>query len=79
MAVATVMVAKKGYKIFPVKSNGKEPVHSGWQDEAKPDATPWTNGADYNIGIAMGGGIATIDIDMKEKDGVLVDGEANWK
>ena len=68
-------LAKKGFKIFRIKPNKKTPVATGWQKEAASDATPWSNGQDYNIGIACEDSFGIIDIDMKND----VDGEANWK
>ena len=47
-------LAKQGFNIFRVKSNDKVPLSTGWQKEAKPDATPWSNGSDFNIGVYCG-------------------------
>jgi hypothetical protein len=66
---------KKGLDIFPVESNGKKPAVDGWQGIAKRgDDKPWANGVDHNIGVACGGRLVIIDIDMKNG----VDGEATW-
>jgi hypothetical protein len=68
-------LAKKGFAIFRVNFNEKTPFSSGWQKEAKPDATPWINeNANYNIGILCGGWLLVVDIDMKDQDG-----EKAWK
>jgi len=67
-------LAKKGFKIFRLKSGKKTPVATGWQDEAGPDGAPWANGRDYNIGVMCGGRLLVVDIDMKGG----IDGEANW-
>jgi hypothetical protein len=73
-------LAKKGFRIFPLKVNSKEPLRKGWQEEAAPDASPWANGEDYNIGVATGQGVTVADIDMKKtEEGDLIDGETNWK
>ncbi|MBT4702794.1 MAG: bifunctional DNA primase/polymerase, partial [Rhodospirillaceae bacterium] len=68
-------LAKKGFHIFRIKLNEKVPVAKGWQKEAKPDATHWVSGLNFNIGLATGMGVIVIDIDMKRG----VDGEANWR
>jgi hypothetical protein len=68
-------LAKRGFKIFRLRPNEKVPFSSGWQEEAKADATPWADGADFNIGVLCGEGMLAIDIDMKSG----VDGEAGWK
>jgi hypothetical protein len=73
-AVAKAL-AKKGLNLFRIRTNDKKPFADGWQSEAKPDAKAWTNGRDYNIGVATGAGVVVIDIDMKKG----VDGEANWE
>jgi hypothetical protein len=68
-------LAGKGFNIFRLRANDKKPVGKGWQKEAAQDATAWANGKDFNVGVATGGGLLVVDIDMK--DGV--DGETNWK
>ena len=68
-------LAKQGFNIFRVKSNDKVPLSTGWQKEAKPDATPWSNGSDFNIGVYCGDKLIIVDIDVKNK----IDGEKAWK
>jgi len=65
----------KGLRAFPLKSNSKMPARKGWQEQAAArDPAPWANGRDRNIGVATGGRLMVVDIDMKND----VDGEANW-
>ena len=68
-------LAKQGFDIFRVKSGKKTPFSTGWQKEAKPDATPWGNGVDFNIGVYCGVMLIIVDIDIKNS----IDGEAAWK
>tara|TARA_R110000824_G_scaffold192006_3_gene373958 strand:- start:310 stop:2472 length:2163 start_codon:yes stop_codon:yes gene_type:complete len=67
-------LAKKGFSIFRLTLGKKTPSGKGWQKEAAADAKGWSNGQDYNIGVACGGGLLVVDIDMKKG----VDGEAAW-
>jgi hypothetical protein len=65
----------KGLSIFRIKHNNKEPVATGWQDEALiADVKQWENGQSFNIGVATGGTLLVIDIDMKKGK----DGETAW-
>ena len=68
-------LAKQGFDIFRVKSNDKVPLSTGWQKEAKADATPWSNGSDFNIGVYCGDKLIIVDIDIKNG----IDGEKAWK
>tara|TARA_R110000824_G_scaffold178870_3_gene358830 strand:- start:418 stop:2622 length:2205 start_codon:yes stop_codon:yes gene_type:complete len=63
-----------GYDIFPLRVGSKLPLNAGWQEEAAPDAGPWANGEDYNIGIATGRQFVAIDIDVKDGK----PGEKTW-
>ena len=68
-------IIARGMSAFPLKSNSKDPARRGWQAQAKErDPAPWANGRDRNIGVATGGKLVVVDIDMKGG----VDGEANW-
>ena len=65
-----------GMNVFRIRANDKRPVAEGWQDEALiADVKQWSNGRDYNVGVATGKGLLVIDPDMKHG----IDGEANWK
>lgn len=61
--------ASKGWRVFPVEERSKKPLLTGWPDKAtidKDQIKRWfSNGHNYNIGIATGekSGIFALDID----------------
>lgn len=69
MVERALWCARKGFRVFPIKPGDRTPAHKGWQEEATTDEAQirrtW-NGTDYNIGVATGGGLAVIDIDIKD-------------
>lgn len=63
--------ADLGYRVLPIRPRGKHPPMASWQhaattDHAKIDA--WWKGLyrGHGIGMAMGGGVVAIDIDVAD-------------
>lgn len=59
--------AKKGLRVFPCRPNGKAPATPHGCKEATEDpcqiAAWWAN-VPYNVGIATGGGLVVLDVDI---------------
>ncbi len=73
---AALAAAARGFRVFPLVPGTKKPAIEEWQNRATTDAAvireAWAL-APYNIGIATGGGLVGIDLDVKEnKDGRAV-------
>lgn len=67
-------LAVSGFRVFPLTEGAKTPAIDGWQTKATRDPTRiarwWRDPItgwhqDYNIGIATGGGVAVLDVDVK--------------
>lgn len=65
-------LADRGFRIFPVVPNGKKPAIKDWPNRATKDSAqiqawfdPSRSTQDFNIGIATGGGILALDVDVK--------------
>lgn len=74
LKTAALRLAAMGLRVFPLKPGSKEPAIKDWPKLATSDPAAigrvWDKGA-WNIGVAMGGGWAGLDIDMKHgKDGL---------
>lgn len=72
--VAATWLAKRGFRVFPLKPGAKTPARKGWQSEAACDAATvkalFADKPDSNIGIKMGDGFFAFDCDRKDgKDG----------
>lgn len=69
-------LARQGYRVFPLVTNGKTPVHDGnWRKIASSDPTRiaemWTCPVmeaelDYNIGIAVPANTLIVDVDTRD-------------
>jgi hypothetical protein len=67
-------LAARGYHVFPLRSNGKLPVHTGWQEEATrdPETIRRTWGKrNFNVGISTSKfnghqALVAVDIDVKK-------------
>jgi RecA-family ATPase len=72
---AAVALAKMGFLVFPVESNGKKPVIDNWTERAISDPQRvydwWTEATgeerDYNIGVCCNN-LLVVDIDTKGED-----------
>jgi len=65
------MLARAGFKIFPVTVRGKKPVFKGWQAAATSDLATvekwwWGKFAGCNIGIITDG-LIVVDVDPRNK------------
>ncbi len=73
---AAEIYARNGWRIFPISPNSKQPPLCAWADEATSDLARvrawWTQWPDANIGWALGGGWAALDLDRKHE------GEDGW-
>lgn len=75
---AALSWARRGFPVFPLRENEKEPIHDAWQDIATTDEATiralWTDPVlgterNYNIG-SLCTNMVVVDIDVKEgKDG----------
>ena len=68
-----LLYGKRGYRVFPLRPNSKEPAMMGWPAKASSDAAAigamsWAGG----IGIATGGDecLLVLDIDSDKREGV---------
>lgn len=66
--------ARKGLKVIPVASGGKNPIIKDWANNASDDPQvidEWFDNQDINIGIVTGrtSDIVVIDVDTKNGDG----------
>jgi hypothetical protein len=73
-----IVLARQGFRVFPLRPNDKRPAVSGWQDIATNDVATvqkmWSNGhADCNIGVRTGGGLVVLDFDTKDGRSGLAD------
>jgi hypothetical protein len=65
--------AAKGFRVFPVRQNGKVPLVEDWPNRATTDPDVirkwWTDAlgepANHNVGIAVGNGTGVLDFDIK--------------
>lgn len=68
LLTSALSLAKRGFRVFPLKVKGWTPAHKGWQQEATTDLLSimetWSD-ADYNIGVATGNGLLVVDVDDK--------------
>jgi len=59
----------RGFRVFPLRPNSKVPAVSDWQSLATVDADAiqawWQSNPDYNVGVATGGGLLVVDVDVK--------------
>lgn len=65
-----LMLAKRGFRVFPLIRGGKTPAFAGWKDAATFDpkiVEAWFSGDyfDCNVGVATGRGILAVDADVK--------------
>ena len=69
-----LFIARQGLKVFPLKIQRKEPLFSGWQENATSDENviqAWGETyADNNYGILTGYGFFVIDFDLNESDDI---------
>lgn len=63
-------LAARGFRVFPLRANSKLPAIKGWPEKAttNPDTIKrwWAENPEYNIGIATGGGLLVLDVDVKD-------------
>lgn len=67
-------LARRGFRVFPLKVNDWRPAVEGWQNLATTDEDQitkvWTK-APFNIGVCGGNGLLIVDVDMKRgKNGI---------
>lgn len=72
-------LAVDGFRVIPLKPNGKVPLtkHGCNDASADPDVIAgwWLRWPDANVGVATGDGAFVVDLDVKNG----VDGEATWR
>ncbi|CAN7549358.1 bifunctional DNA primase/polymerase [Rhizobium sp. LjRoot30] len=64
-------LAEQGFRIFPLSPRSKKPPRDfAWKEEATTDPDRirewWKADANYNVGVATGGGTIVVDADTKE-------------
>ena len=61
--------ARRGFNVFPCIPLAKEPAIDDYPNQATTDEAVirqwWSDGRDYNVGIATGKGVHAFDIDTK--------------
>jgi hypothetical protein len=66
---AALNAAARGFRVFPVCRDSKIPWAKGWQQAATTDPeqikTWWVENPAWNIGVATGGGLVVVDVDVK--------------
>ena len=74
---AAVLLSSQGFRIFPLRRNGRLPIRPNWPNTAAANALPWQQHPYANIGVATGYNplenayLVVVDLDMKEgKNGV---------
>ena len=71
MAEAAAELAKEALAVFPLRPEGKKPLHTGWQDQAtrnpKRALRMFRGEPAANIGVATGlpSQVIVIDVDVK--------------
>lgn len=64
-------LAGQGFRVFPLAPGTKVPPKGfAWKDEATTDAERirewWQHDPDFNVGVATGGGVVVVDVDVKD-------------
>lgn len=68
-------LAAHDFRVFPLAPGSKKPPRGfHWKEEATTDAARikewWSSEPEFNIGVATGGGLVVLDVDVKDgKDG----------
>ncbi|RWD79736.1 bifunctional DNA primase/polymerase [Mesorhizobium sp.] len=66
---AALDAASRGFRVFPVWRDSKIPWKKGWQAAATTDRAQisewWGENPNWNIGVATGGGLVVVDVDVK--------------
>lgn len=63
IATAALALAAQGWRLVPLRPNGKVPIWQGWPERAAPDASHWVTDPEANIGICTGRGFIVLDVD----------------
>lgn len=71
---AALSLAASGFRVFPLRENGKLPAIEGWQSAATTDPDKvralWRDRKglvrEYNVGIRTGDGLLVLDVDCKD-------------
>ncbi|OJT99163.1 MAG: hypothetical protein BGN83_18285 [Rhizobium sp. 63-7] len=68
---SALALAEQGFRIFPLSPRSKKPPRDfAWKEEATTDPDRirewWKADANYNVGVATGGGTIVVDADTKE-------------
>ena len=65
--------AQDGFRVFPIKANGKTPAVDDWDERATTDLRQiqawWSGNPRLNVGVATGGKFAVVDADVPKKPG----------
>jgi hypothetical protein len=68
LQASALALAARGFRVFPVIPGTKRPAIERWQELATTDpdkiSQAWAS-REYNIGVACGGGILGLDVDVK--------------
>ena len=71
---AALAYAGRGWRVFPLRPNSKEPATAHGFKDATADAGQvdrwWAKQPDYNVGIATGAGLLVVDVDDKPGNAV---------
>lgn len=79
LLAAAVALGENGFRVFPIEVDAKRPAHEGWQAQATSDPVkidglwrdPFGAVIPYNAGVATGGGVVVLDVDVKDGRGGL--------
>lgn len=73
MIAAALEYARRGWRVFPLKSDSKEPKIGQWPERASTDAETikdwWRKWPHAGLGIATGHGLIVLDVDTKNDAG----------
>jgi hypothetical protein len=61
-------LARRGFRVFPLKENSKLPAIKDWPTKAttvEAQIRKWWADHEFNIGVATGQGLVVLDYDMK--------------